>query len=84
MHNEAIFTLKLILHTMTVHCERHSLQIMIIWKPLIFAIQGNDELQHVNMNALVGIIRQLASLSAHAETLFADLFNEVQNEEQKL
>ena len=46
--------------------------------------QGNDELQHVNMNALVGIIRQLASLSAHAETLFADLFNEVQNEEQKL
>lgn len=44
--------------------------------PLNTHLKGNDELQHVNMNALVGIIRQLSSLSAHAETLFADLFNE--------
>ena len=36
------------------------------------------------MNALVGIIRQLASLSSHAETLFADLFNEVRSEEIEL
>lgn len=46
-------------------------------------IQGSDELQHVNMNALVGIIRQLSSLSSHAETLFADLFNEVGHSEDE-
>ena len=45
----------------------------------IFISQGNDELQSVNMNALVGVLRQLASLSKHAETLFADLFNEVRH-----
>ena len=43
----------------------------------ILFLKGNDELLSVNMNALVGILRQLSSLSKHAESLFADLFNEV-------
>lgn len=35
-----------------------------------------NELEGVMVNSLAGLIRQLSSISKHAENLFTDLFNE--------
>lgn len=38
--------------------------------------QVKNELEGVIVNSLAGVIKQLSSISKHAENLFADLFNE--------
>ena len=38
--------------------------------------QVKNELEGVLVNSLAGVIKQLSSISKHAENLFADLFNE--------
>lgn len=38
-----------------------------------------NELDGVIINTLAGIIKQISSLSKHAENLFGDLFNEANN-----
>lgn len=38
-----------------------------------------NELEGVVINSLAGVIKQLSSLSKHAENLFGELFNEANN-----
>ena len=38
-----------------------------------------NELEGVSVNSLAGLIKQLSSLSKHAENLFEELFNDANN-----
>ena len=40
--------------------------------------QVKNELEGVVVNSLAGVIKQLSSISKHAENLFGELFNEAQ------
>lgn len=45
----------------------------------MFWLQVHDELEGVTNGSLSNIIRQLSSLSKHAEEIFGNLFKEAQN-----